>query len=246
MINIVLTGAKGRMGRRIAKLASEAPDFRVIAEVDIGDSLDDVIENADVVVDFSISSVAGTHAEISARRGKPIVIGTTGLTPSQEKMVQEASKKVAVVFAPNMSLGVNLMWKLSDIASSALKGAFHIDIEETHHVHKLDRPSGTAKKLINIVCPTDAVKGECDIVYLEDDKSWTRKGGDSRVSCRSIRKDEVVGDHSIDFSNSFEKLTISHHAESRDAFARGALAAVRWIKGKPAGLYGMDDVLGLK
>ncbi len=240
MINIVLTGAKGRMGRRIAKLADEAPDLNIVAEVDVGDSLKDVIDAADVVVDFSEASAAEEHAKLAALHKKPIVIGTTGLAESQMEKVRAASNDTAVVFAPNMSIGVNLMWKLAETASRTLGKGFSIDIEETHHVHKLDRPSGTAKKII------DLIGRSSDVVYLEDDAPWSRRESDPRITCRSIRSGEVIGDHTIDFSNSFEKLTISHHAKTRDAFAQGALAAARWIAEKPAGLYGMDDVLGLK
>ncbi|MFH1830715.1 MAG: 4-hydroxy-tetrahydrodipicolinate reductase [Pseudomonadota bacterium] len=240
MIGIVLTGAKGRMGRLIAKLASQAPDLKITAEVDIGNSLEEVVEAADVVIDFSTASATGEHAKICAHYKKPIVIGTTGLTQSQAEQVRTASKHTPVVFAPNMSIGVNLMWKLAQTASRVLGNDFHIDIQETHHVHKLDRPSGTAKKLL------DVISKNSDVVFLEDDSVWTRKQDDPRTTCRSVRCGEVVGDHSIDFSNSTEKLSITHHAKTRDAFAQGALSAARWIKGKPAGLYGMDDVLGLK
>jgi 4-hydroxy-tetrahydrodipicolinate reductase len=224
MIKIVVTGAKGKMGQRIIALAKEAGDFEIAGEVDAGDSLEEVLEGADAVIDFSVATAAGKNAEIAAEHGVPIVIGTTGLTPDQEALVKKAAEKTAVIFAPNMSVGVNVMCKIVETASRALGRDYAVDMEETHHVHKVDKPSGTAKRLIEMV----------------------KREHPEGVPCRSIREGEVVGDHTVRFSTDFETITISHSAATRDVFAQGALTAARWVAGKPAGLYGMDDVLNLK
>jgi 4-hydroxy-tetrahydrodipicolinate reductase len=224
MIKIVVTGAKGRMGQKIVALAREAADLEVVGEVDQGDSLDAVIEASDAVIDFSAADAAGKNSLIAAEHGKPIVIGTTGLGAEQESLIRAASERTAVVYAPNMSVGVNVMWKIAETASRALGGGYAVDIEETHHIHKLDKPSGTAKKLIEVV-------------------SAEHPEG---VPCNSIRRGEVVGDHTIRFSTPYETIEITHNAKARDVFAQGALTAARWAVGKPAGLYGMDDVLNLK
>lgn len=224
MIRIVVTGAKGRMGQRIVALAREADDLDVVGEVDEGDSLDTVIEAADAVIDFSTASASGENARVAAEHNKPIVIGTTGLSGEQESLIRAASERTAVIYAPNMSVGVNVMWKIAETASRALGGGYSVDVEETHHVHKLDKPSGTAKKLIEVVS-RDHPEG---------------------VPCNSIRRGEVVGDHTIRFSTPYETIEITHNAKKRDVFAQGALTAARWVVGKPAGLYGMDDVLNLR
>lgn len=224
MIKIVVTGAKGRMGGRIIALARESSDLEVVGEVDQGDSLDAIAGDAGAIIDFSIAEAAGRNAETAAEHGVPIVIGTTGLKPDQEALIKKASGKVAVVYAPNMSVGVNVMCKIVETASRALGRDYAVDMEETHHVHKVDKPSGTAKRLIEMVKPEHP----------------------EGVSCRSIREGEVVGDHTVRFSTPNETIEITHNAHSRDVFAQGALTATRWIVGKPAGLYGMDDVLDLK
>jgi 4-hydroxy-tetrahydrodipicolinate reductase len=245
MINIVVTGFKGRMGQRLAALIDAAPDLALAAGVDAGDRLEDVISRADVVVDFSAAAVAGHHAAVAAEARRPIVIGTTGLDATQEAAVREAARAIPVVAAPNMAIGVNVLWKVIDVAARALGELAAIDIEETHHVHKLDRPSGTAKRMLEIVqraCPSMAARG---VVSLSDDAPWARTDADRRVSLRTIRRDEVVGDHAITFRCAGESFTLMHHAESRDIFVEGALAAARWIIAKPPGLYGMDNVLGL-
>lgn len=224
MIRIVVTGSKGRMGGRILALARESGEFEVAGEVDQGDSLGTVIAVADAVIDFSAANAAGRNAQLAAKHGKPIVIGTTGLDPEQETLIRKAAGKVAVVYAPNMSVGVNVMWQIARTASRALGPAYAVDLSETHHVHKVDRPSGTAKKLMEIVAPEHP----------------------EEISCHSRRQGEVVGNHTIRFSTPFETIEITHNAHTRDVFAQGALTAARWIVGKPAGLYGMDDVLNLK
>lgn len=246
MTKIIVSGSKGRMGQRIAELVRKADDLSLVADVDRGDSLEEVISRCDVVIDFSVPLTAALNAKTAAKHKKPIVIGTTGLNESEKGAVLESARLVPIVFAPNMSMGVNVMLKAVEIAAKALGRQFKVDIAETHHVHKLDKPSGTAKKILDIVIRESGRRLEEDVFVHEDDTGAERENTDMDVSIRSVRRGEVIGDHVVHFSSPGEILTIEHHAITRDIFAEGALAAARWIVGKPASLYGMDNVLDLK
>lgn len=223
MINIVVAGASGRMGNLICELVDEAPNLNLAGRADIDKPLDNTIHKADVVIDFTEAGAAAKHAELASQNNKPIVIGTTGLNDEQRAKVKTASLRVPVIHAPNMSLGVNVLFHLIRSAAKALDQDFRIDIEETHHTKKLDRPSGTAKRMEEIV----AAEGH-------------------HADVKSFREGDVVGDHSVRFDSPEEILEIKHSAKTRKLFARGAVVAARWIVGKPAGLYDMSDVLGLK
>lgn len=243
MINVLLAGSKGRMGGIIASMIEASNDLHLKARIDAGDRIEDAIAQVDAVVDFTAPDASARHAAIAAERKRPIVIGTTGLDEAQKRAVADASRVVPVVFSPNMSIGVNVMLKLVDVASRALGRRFRIDISETHHIHKKDRPSGTAKKVLDVALAGAGYSAKEDLAMHEEDID--RSSG-KPVNVLSVRRGEVVGDHEIAFRGPSETLSISHHAEGREIFAAGALAAIRWIVGKPAGLYGMDDVLGLK
>ena len=241
MIRIVVTGSKGRMGQRVSELVSMEDDLVLVAGVDIGDRLEDVIGDCDVVIDFTGPDAAAQHANTAASHSRPIVIGTTGLDHLQRGAVIDAARTVPVVFAPNMSIGVNLMLGLIDTAARTLGQGFRLEISETHHVHKKDRPSGTALRILDVAAKARGEDPSKDAIICREDE-----GADANIVVRSMRRGEVVGDHEITFVSPDECLAIGHHAANRDIFARGAMAAARWIVGRPAGLYGMDDVLGLK
>ena len=157
------------------------------------------------------------------RFNKPIVIGTTGLTDNEIQKIKEAAKTIPVLLSSNMSQGVNIMFALTDLATKMIGSEFDIHLSETHHVHKKDKPSGTAKTISEII---QSNQKEADV--------------------ESIREGEVVGDHQLTFSNENEVLTISHHAINRDIFASGAIKAAKWLVGKKPGLYSMKDVLATK
>ena len=243
MIRVVVAGCKGRMGSKIASLVDEAPDMFLAAGVDQGDSLEDALHECDVIVDFTVASAAARSAKTAAAHGKAIVIGTTGLMMEERLSVEEASRVVPVVFSPNMSVGVNVMMKLVALASRVLKDRCRIEMVETHHAHKLDRPSGTAKRMLEIALRETGLSSDSDVSVVEEREATSQ---DRRISVRSIRAGEVVGDHDVVFECGGETLSISHRAKTREVFAHGAIAAARWVVGKPAGLYGMDDVLDLK
>jgi len=246
MTNIIITGSKGRMGGRIAKLARTMKDLSIAAEIDFGDSLEQAAPKGDVIIDFTVAAAAPQNAGIAARFKKPIVIGTTGLKEEELAKIREASKIIPIVMAPNMSVGVNVMWKLIEIAAATLGRKYSVDIVETHHIHKLDKPSGTAKKILDIVLEKSGRSLNRDVFFYEEETSLPPANDNLEVSVRSIRRGEVVGDHVVHFTSPDETLSITHSAANRDVFAEGAITAAKWIVGKPAGLYGMDDVLGLK
>lgn len=246
MTKIAVTGSKGRMGSRVVRLLSADKRISFVAEVDRGDSLDDVIDGVDAVIDFTTPEAAIRHASSAARHKKPIVIGTTGLTEEQDRAIEEAGRLVPIVYTPNMSIGINVMLKLIELAARTLGDKYKVDIVETHHKHKEDRPSGTALKMLDVVCK---VSGRCldkDVFFYEEETPVMPADEDSEVSVRSVRRGEVIGDHVIYFTSPGEILSIEHHATDRDVFAEGAVAASQWIMGKPPGLYSMEDVLGLK
>lgn len=221
MIKIALCGYKGRMGGRIEFFVSQDPDMKILSRIDAKDVTAGAFDDIDVVIDFSSPSGAMEHIGEAAAKGKPLVLGTTGLSSDQEAEISKATSKIALLKSSNMSLGVNVLLKMIEEATAALGNSYSISIEETHHVHKKDSPSGTA-------------------LMMEKAAS---KNFNGKIGMVSHREGEVVGDHKIVFEGKEETLTFFHHAKSRDVFARGAVAAAKWIVGRKAGLYTMQDVL---
>jgi 4-hydroxy-tetrahydrodipicolinate reductase len=223
-VRVTLIGAAGRMGKTISDLAVGDPNIDMVARCDLGDAIEGAMENCDVAVDFS--HVEATHAICAAalHHGKPLVIGTTGHSPEQRRLIEDAARSLAIVFASNFSVGVNVLFWLARKAAEHL-GEFDAEVIETHHKMKKDAPSGTAKTL------AEALK--------------TARKMESEIPIQSIREGEVVGEHSVIFTTPGECLELTHRASSREIFARGALQAAKWITRKPPGLYNMQDVLGL-
>ena len=211
------------MGRTIAAVARRDSDVEISAAVDQGDSIEAGMETCDVAIDFSAASAIEEICRLASQYRRPLVIGTTGHSTEQKKCIQTAASAIPIVFASNFSLGVNALFWLSDRAAKLLGDTFQAEIVETHHVTKKDAPSGTAKTLAEIL------------------KMQKRE----EIPVRSIREGEVVGEHSVIFSGTGERLELTHRAQSRETFATGALAAAQWVVGKPARLYTMQDVLGL-
>ncbi|MCX5680074.1 MAG: 4-hydroxy-tetrahydrodipicolinate reductase [Candidatus Omnitrophica bacterium] len=224
MIKLCVGGSKGKMGSRIIELAKENKGFEVTGEFDIGDDPKSAIESCDCLIEFTSPEATIEHLRICREFKKPVVIGTTGLSPAQIAEIEEASKEIPVALSPNMSIGVNLLFKMVSDAAKVLGHGYTIQIVEAHHEHKKDAPSGTAKEIARIV--KDA-----------------RGGGD--VPIDSIREGEIVGEHTVTFDSELDMIEITHSAKTRDIFARGALTAAKFAAGKPAGLYSMKDVLGL-
>jgi 4-hydroxy-tetrahydrodipicolinate reductase len=241
-LKIIVAGAKGRMGSLIVNLARASGDIIVTGEAEQDSPLEKVIEKGDVVIDFTVHDAAVQNAKTALEHRKPIVIGTTGLTAKEEDFVRKASQRIAVVYAPNMSIGVNVMWKLVEKAARVLVPKFHVDILEEHHVHKKDRPSGTAKKILDLVLAGGGLRAEEDVLVYEENAP---EGAQKPVSVGSVRKGEIVGNHTVRFVTQNEEVEIIHRAFNRNIFAEGALTAARWVADKKPGLYTMFDVLDI-
>ena len=216
MIKILLKGASGKMGQRIIACAKADVSFQVV----------NTIENADVMIDFSHPDATLPNLETAALAKKRAVIGTTGHTAEQKKEIARYAQRLPFILSPNMSVGVNVMWEILGRAARLLESGFDPSIKETHHIHKKDRPSGTALRVAHVIA--EGMKTTPD-----------------RISIESIREGEAVGTHTTLFSGPGETLEVTHTALSRDTFALGALRAARWVIGKPNGLYSMGDVLGM-
>lgn len=224
MVKICVSGAKGKMGTRIAELAKEDPELELSGSFDLGDEPQAAIEGCDCLIEFTSPEATIKNLETCEKLAKAIVIGTTGLSASDLERVKEAAKKIPVVLSPNMSVGVNLLFKMISDAVKVLGQEYSIEIVEAHHEHKKDSPSGTAKEMARIV---KDVKGDVDIPI------------------ESVREGEIVGEHTITFESDVDLIEITHSAKTRDIFARGALKAAKFIAGKSSGLYTMRSVLGI-
>jgi len=238
MIKLGIAGIAGRMGRRIAALARNDALFQLTvgleskAHAEVGKNIEGVIvsddpkqmQNCDCLIDFTAPLATMMHLEHAVEFKKSIIIGTTGLDEKQQAAIKDASKIIPVVFAPNMSVGVNVLFKLVQMAAKALPG-YSVYIEEAHHAHKKDAPSGTAKKIAEII----------------NKQGFSVKNED----IKAIREDEIVGDHAIVFESSVDRIELAHSAKTRDIFADGALKAARWLfqEKKQHGLFSMEEII---
>ena len=224
-IRALLIGSAGRMGKTIVDLAEADPKIEIVAQCDLGDAIEPAMKDCDVAVDFSHANVIEGICRAALQHRRPLVIGTTGHSAEQRRVIEKTAESLSLVFASNFSVGVNALFALTRNAAAILGREFDVEVIETHHKLKKDAPSGTAKTLAEIL-------------------RQARKSG-SEIQIHSVREGEVVGEHTIIFSGPGERLELTHRASSREIFARGALRAAQWIIGKPPGLYSMQDVLGL-
>jgi 4-hydroxy-tetrahydrodipicolinate reductase len=243
MIKVVITGAKGRMGQALIACAPRFADIQVVAKVDLGDSLAEVIPGADVVIDFSFHNATLGVAELCARNNCALVIGTTGHNEDEKKRILNTTSNLPVVWASNYSTGVNMLFWLTRKAAQALGPGFDLEVVEMHHRMKKDAPSGTAMTLAEILA---AVRNE----QLDEALRHGRHGivgerTSREIGMHSIRGGDVVGDHTVIFAANGERLELTHKASSRETFANGALRAALWVVKQQPGLYNMQHVLGL-
>jgi 4-hydroxy-tetrahydrodipicolinate reductase len=241
-VRVLLLGAKGRMGQAIADAASKA-EVEITAGLDIGDDIAQAIRECDVVVDFSHPNASSELGRACAEAKKPAVIGTTGHSTEERAALEKLALSVPVVLSPNFSVGVNALFWLTRKAAHMLGDGFDLEITEMHHRLKKDAPSGTAKKLAEILCEVRGLDYAKDVRHGREGLIGERP--EKEIAVHSIRGGDVVGDHTVIFAGAGERLELSHKAASRETFALGALRAARWIVGKPPGLYSMEDVLGL-
>jgi len=240
-MRIAVVGARGRMGRTVVRLAEEQ-GLELAVALDTGESLASLASaRADVVVDFSSPSATTELAGVAAAAGVAIVSGTTGLHAEALAALDRAAQRVPVAWEPNMSVGVHVLGALVARAIAMLGPEFDVEVVEAHHKMKVDAPSGTALRLAEIA--RDA-RGGARFVHGREGNAGSRAA--SEIGVHAVRGGDVVGDHTVYLLGAGERLELVHRASSRELFASGALRVARWIVGKPAGRYGMEDVLGAK
>ena len=238
-MKIAILGAAGRMGRMLCALA-EGTDLEVVSKVDIADGYDRTwAAGTEGVIDFSYHTAVPEAVEKAAAEGIAYVIGTTGLTPEEQARVDAAAKRIPIVQSGNYSLGVNLLLELVRKAAEVLGPEYDIEVTEMHHRHKKDAPSGTALMLAKSAAAGRGVAPE--FVYGREGDVGERPVGE--IAIHALRGGSVIGDHTVMFAGDVERVELTHKAQGREAFAAGALKALAWAKGKPAGKYTMRDVL---
>ncbi|GHD13747.1 4-hydroxy-tetrahydrodipicolinate reductase [Halioglobus japonicus] len=264
---IGITGAAGRMGKTLIEAVSlagdelqlaaaiERPESSLIGAdagelagvgklgVTIAGSLDDVVEDIDVLIDFTIPAATVANVQVCAASNTAIVIGTTGFDDAQQAVIDEAAKKIPLCKATNFSTGVNLCFKLLEVAAQVLGDDVDIEIVEAHHRHKIDAPSGTALSMGEVVADTLGRDLKKVAVYGREGQTGARER--DTIGFATVRGGDVVGDHTVSFMADGERVEITHKASSRMSFGRGAVRAAGWLNGKAPGFYDMRDVLGL-
>ncbi len=266
-MRIAVVGAAGRMGKILIQAvcdtdglelaaATERPDSTLVGAdagelagvgklgVAISHSLTKVVDDFDAVIDFTSPAATMIHLDICRQYGKKMVIGTTGLNDEQKNRIAGAAKEIGIMFAANMSIGVNLCFKLLDIAARAMGDDCDIEIVEAHHRHKVDAPSGTALRMGEVVA--DALDRDLKEVAVYGREGQTGARDRQTIGFETIRAGDVVGEHTVWFATEGERVEITHKASSRMTFGKGAARAAVWLTDQPAGLFDMQDVLGLR
>jgi 4-hydroxy-tetrahydrodipicolinate reductase len=242
---VLINGAKGRMGQALIACAKADPAaYEFIAGLDAGDDLAAALPGCDAVIDFTHAEATVAVAEACAQAGKILVIGTTGHTDADRARILELSKKIPIVFAPNFSVGVNTLFWLVRKAAEILGPDFDLEVVEMHHRLKKDSPSGTARRLAEILAEVRGLDYNSDVSHGREGMVGERRSNE--IGMHAIRGGDVVGDHTVIYANVGERVELTHKASSRDTFAKGALRSARWAQSQNPGLYDMQDVLGLE
>jgi 4-hydroxy-tetrahydrodipicolinate reductase len=244
MTNIIITGSKGRMGKALATCAAHFPELQVVGQIDQGDDLRSVIDQGDVVIDFSSHQATPAIAALCAERGKAMVIGTTGHSQEDRSSITQLGSRIPLVLASNYSTGVNALFWLTRKAAEILGPGFDLEVVEMHHRLKQDAPSGTARSLAEILA--DVRKKQLEKVVRHGRSGIVGVRTSEEIGMHSIRGGDVVGDHTVIFAALGERVELTHKASSRETFANGALRAALWVVKQKPGLYDMQDVLGLR
>ena len=243
-LKILINGAKGRMGQMVIACAAGDAALQIAAQIDLGDDLGLALPKCDVVIDFSHHSTIEPVLARCIELKKPLVIGTTGHTDSQIAGIHHASQQIPVVYAPNFSIGVNTLFWLTEKAAEILGPEFDLEVVEMHHRLKKDAPSGTARRLAEILAGVRGLQYSSDVRHGREGIVGERTS--QEIGMHALRGGDVVGDHTVIFAAQGERIELTHKASSRDTFARGAIRAAKWARGRAAGLYDMQDVLGLR
>lgn len=243
-LRLCIYGSKGRMGQALIRCAGEDPELEVAAEVDAGDDFAAALAKCDAVIDFSATPITPQVAKACAEAGKVLVVGTTGHELGERERINKAAERIPLVFSPNYSVGVNTLFWLTRKAAEILGPGFDLEVVEMHHRLKKDSPSGTARHLAEILA--DVRKLDYAEAARHGRAGIIGERTDDEIGVHAIRGGDVVGDHTVIYAAPGERLELTHKASSRDTFARGALRAAKWASKQSAGLYDMQDVLGLK
>ena len=266
ILNIAVAGSTGRMGRVLLEMIAEAPDMRISAALEqkdnpfmmkdageligtpcgisISSDIASALSGSDILIDFTRPAGTLAHLAICRDANIKMVIGTTGFSENEKALLKTASKDIAIVFAPNMSVGVNVMFRLLEVAASTLLNEYDIEIVEAHHRHKVDAPSGTALRMGEIIART--LDRDLAKVAVYGREGVTGERLSETIGFSTIRGGDIVGDHTAIFAGTGERVEITHKASSRKTFAAGALRAARFLSARRNGLYDMQDVLGLR
>jgi len=267
MSAVAITGAGGRMGRTLIEASLDTPGVTLGAAIEragssllgadageligrgrnnvgIVDNIIDVLADFEVLIDFTAPEATMRNIEVCAEQGKRMVIGTTGLNDQQQALLEKAGQKTAIVFAPNMSVGVNLCFKLLDIAARVMNEDIDIEIIEAHHRHKVDAPSGTALRMGEVVA--NALGRDLKDCAVYGREGYTGARDRNTIGFETIRAGDIVGEHTVMFAGIGERVEITHKASSRMTFAKGAIRAAQWITQHNTGVYDMQDVLGFR
>jgi len=242
-LRLLIVGSKGRMGQCIISCAKDDPDVVVAAEIDQGDDLIASLENCNAVIEFSHHNMTEIVAGACVKHKKVLVIGTTGHTDAQVAAIKKAAESTPVVFAPNFSVGVNTLFWLTRKAAEILGPDFDLEVVEMHHHLKKDAPSGTAKRLAEILADVRNLSYNDDVRHGRLGMVGERTK--TEIGMHAIRGGDVVGDHTVIFATPGERVELTHKASSRETFARGSIRAAKWAGTQPPGLYDMQDVLKL-
>ena len=266
MIKVSIMGAAGRMGRSIFHLLNAENDIQIVGATEIQDhpemgsdiglvcgegelgvpitsSIEDSSSDADVIVDFTAPSSTLNNARYASSNTKAMVIGTTGFSEEEKKELSELSKNFPCVFSPNMGIGVNVMFEATKRLAEILGDDFDVEIIEAHHKHKVDAPSGTALRLGEAAA--QGLNRDFNSVARFERHGAIGERKEKEIGMQTIRAGDIVGEHTVMFCGVGERIELTHRAMSRDNFAKGVARAVKWVSGKPAGLYTMKEVLGI-
>jgi 4-hydroxy-tetrahydrodipicolinate reductase len=266
MMKIAIAGATGRMGKMLIEAVLNTSDTQLVGALEhvsspqlgedagaflgkktgvmISADVTQVLANAEFLIDFTRPEGTMAHLAVAESTGTKMIIGTTGLSVEQIAALKTVSAKLAIVFAPNMSVGVNATFKLLEIAAKMLNQGYDIEIIEAHHRHKVDAPSGTALKMGEVIADALGEKLNDVAVYAREGHTGERKEGS--IGFATIRGGDIVGDHTVLFAGDGERIEISHKSSSRQSYAQGSMRAARFLQTQTAGLYDMQDVLGLR
>ena len=241
-LRVAIAGASGRMGQMLIDAVGAADDLALAGKLDVGLDIRAGLADAQVLIDFTRPEGTLAHLAVCRELGVNAVIGTTGFSDAQKAEIAACAQHIAIMMAPNMSVGVNVVFKLLDMAARALNEGYDIEIIEAHHRHKIDAPSGTALKMGEVIAAALGRDLKDCAVYAREGVTGERDP--STIGFATVRGGDIVGDHTVLFAGTGERIEITHRSNSRAGYAQGSLRAARFLAGRQSGLYGMNDVLG--